>query len=134
MNTGALAILMVFGCPTAVLLVALYVRYRAMQARHRERMTAIEKGVSLEDLARLDAFPCSPGRIFLLRGLLWLLPGLALALCLLVLTPVLFDGPRTVAWLGIIPAAVGLAYLVFYWLEQRDGDRETARLPLSSGR
>jgi len=126
MDRQALAVFMVFGCPTLVLLAALLVRYLAAQMRHRERLAAIEKGVDLAALSLPDSFPLDTWRLYLLRGLIWLLSGLAIALCLLVLTPSLFDGPRTAALLGFIPAGVGLAYLIFYWTEGQRAEEEKA--------
>lgn len=124
MDKGALAILMVFGCPTLIVLGALWFRYHSVQLRHRERMTAMEKGIDLTALTMSDPFRIQSYRAYLLRGLLWLLTGLAITLCLAVLTPPLFDGPRTTALLGLIPVFVGIAYLIFYWTENRRAEAE----------
>jgi cadmium resistance protein CadD (predicted permease) len=71
-----------------------------------------------------DPFRIQNYRAYLLRGLLWLLAGLAITLCLAVLTPPLFDGPRATALLGLIPVFVGIAYLIFYWTESRRAEAE----------
>lgn len=119
MDKGTIAILMVFGCPTLIVIGALLFRYRSVQLRHQERLTAMEKGIDLTVLALSDPFRIQNYRAYLLRGLLWLLAGLAITLCLAVLTPPLFDGPRSTALLGLIPVSVGVAYLIFYWSENR---------------
>lgn len=119
MDKGMVAILMVFGCPTLIVIGALLFRYRSVQLRHQERLAAMEKGIDLTTLALSDPFRIQNYRAYLLRGLLWLLAGLAITLCLAVLTPPLFDGPRTTALLGLIPVSVGVAYLIFYWSENR---------------
>lgn len=126
MDKGALAILMVFGCPTLVVIAALLFRYRSLQMRHGERLTAMEKGIDLATLSLSDAFQIQTYRVYLLRGLIWLLTGLAIGLCLLVLTPPLFDGPRSVGLFGLIPVGVGLAYLIFYRVEDRRMQTEGA--------
>lgn len=117
MDNGMVAILMVFGCPTLIVIGALWFRLRSVQLRHQERLTAMEKGIDLAALALSDPFRIQNYRAYLLRGLLWLLSGLAIVLCLAVLTPPLFDGPRTTSLLGLIPVSVGVAYLIFYWVE-----------------
>ena len=54
----------------------LYLRYRRRELQHKERMAAIEKGVALPDLTDIEAGP----RIYLLRGMIWLLGGIALSI------------------------------------------------------
>jgi len=61
---------------------ALYMRFRRRELQHKERMAAIEKGVTLPDLTDVETGP----RIYLLRGLIWLLSGIALSVFLLVLS------------------------------------------------
>lgn len=61
---------------------ALYLRFRRRELQHKERMAAIEKGVALPDLTDVEAGP----RIYLLRGMIWLLSGIALSVCLLVVS------------------------------------------------
>jgi hypothetical protein len=79
---------------------------------HRERMTALEKGLPVP--VEFWEPPSLTSRTYLLRGLIWLVVGLAL--------PVLFvamwlaEG-RTdskflaLATMGIVPLGVGAAYL-----------------------
>lgn len=135
MAIGLVSILMVFGCPTLIVIGALLFRYRSVQLRHRERLAAMEKGVDLTTLALSDPFHIQNYRAYLLRGLLWLLAGVAITICLAVLMPPLFDGPRATALLGLIPVSVGLAYLIFYRSEsQRAGGEEPQHETLSMTR
>lgn len=62
-----------------VTVAALYFRYRNLQLLHQERMAAIEKGTTVP-LGRTLA-PWSP-RVYLLRGLIWSMSGIALAVFL----------------------------------------------------
>jgi hypothetical protein len=130
-------------------LAALAFRHRRAELRHKERLLAMEKGMELPAEPFGPSAPWSP-RVHLLRGLLWLFTGVALAVtCLgisLTSRPVSAatriaqaqslrsrgateeevrqyfreaanrkGGPSPgVAFLGLIPSAVGLAYLVFY--------------------
>ena len=65
-----------------VLVYALYLRFRRRELQHKERMAAIEKGVALPDLTDIEAGP----RMYLLRGMIWLLSGITLSVFLLVLS------------------------------------------------
>jgi hypothetical protein len=89
--------------------------------RHKERMAAIDKGLDLppDPLAervsavrRLNGAGGGSGSRYLLRGLVWLGVGLAIALS----DSFLGDGFRAYGWIG---AAVGVAYLIYYALEGR---------------
>jgi hypothetical protein len=87
--------------------------------RHKERMAAIDKGLDLPpdplteraNIARKLNGGGSGSR-YLLRGLVWLGAGLAIALS----DNFLGDGFRAYGWIG---AAVGVAYLIYYALEGR---------------
>jgi hypothetical protein len=82
-----------------------------IELRHKERMAAIDKGLDLPP----DPVPLE--RVsrprYLLRGLVWLGVGLALVFA----GKPLFDEQANA--FGWIPAAVGLAYLIFYAIEGR---------------
>lgn len=80
---------------------------------HKERMAAIEKG--------MDVPPLPPelfhrgGRTsadFLRRGIVWLLIGGSLLIAMLL------EGTHG-AMYALIPAAIGLANLIFYFLQRR---------------
>ena len=127
----------------------LYMRFRRRELQHKERMAAIEKGVALPDLTDIEASP----RIYLLRGMIWLLSGIALSVFLVVVSATArfprsaeerfreadriarLGGtaeqiqqaqndtspyerlPYAVSLVGLIPVAVGVAYLVFHRVE-----------------
>ena len=79
---GFAELVVFLGIFTIVFLIpALYFRYRKQMLVHAERMAALEKG------APLPAQPHEPGpwtpRVYLLRGLIWLLGGLGLIVFLL---------------------------------------------------
>jgi hypothetical protein len=152
---AAIAIVMVLFCALAVTLASLYLRHRNQQMFHQERMAALEKGATI---------PVAPGpaswtsRVYLLRGLIWTMTGLALVVCLYGISLAIetehhtsaetkayqaqniarnldvpidqarqivekdaaqrnSGSPMAVSMLGLIPLAVGLAYLVFYFTE-----------------
>ncbi len=78
--------------------------------RHKERLAAIEKGLDLPPEA-VDAETSRPR--FLLRGLIWTFVG-----CAGYFTLGAVAGEEE-ATLACIPFAVGLAYLVYYFVEGR---------------
>jgi hypothetical protein len=114
----------------AALIVWIVVWYRRRMheadCRHKERMAAIEKGLELppESLPQPQQMPRSR---YLLRGLIWLGVGLA----------VTFGGHD---WLrapmggsGWIAVAVGVAYLIFYFVEGRTASAPKGEEPASGG-
>ncbi len=80
---------------------------------HQERMAAIEKGIDLPPIPEAffaeDSKARSPHR-GLATGLVWLFIGLALLVALF------FNHQGTVALYALIPVAVGLAYLIYYFV------------------
>jgi hypothetical protein len=143
-----IALLLVLAAVT--LIWALHVRYRQRELVHRERMSAIEKGVPLPE-SREAGTP----RIYLLRGMIWLFAGISLSALLLGVSlttghsrsyrerlitseqfrrmgaspeqvqQLLTDNtpepalPLGVCLLGLVPAGVGIAYLIFYRVERK---------------
>jgi len=99
------------------------------ELHHKERMAAIEKGMEVPplppELFRDPRRRREPAD-YLRRGLVLLLVGIAIVIALLV-TP--GAGPQAAFW-GLLPAAVGLAQLIFYFVERRrlranpDADRQ----------
>lgn len=82
--------------------------------RHKERMAAIEKGIDLPpDPPEMDIRRPR----FLLKGLVWSFTGAAVYAALDALA-----GAEE-AKLGLIPVAVGLAYLVYYAVQGRKEER-----------
>jgi hypothetical protein len=100
-------------------MLALWIDYRKkrdiFELHHKERMLAIERGMEVPPLPdallapdqRDDAKNSVPGD-YLRRGLLWLLVGIALSIAL-----AWNASFKTATW-GLIPIAVGLAYLIFF--------------------
>jgi hypothetical protein len=105
-----IAVSVSFGALIVWIVLAHKRRMHGVECRHKERMAAIEKGMDL------PPEPPQPEQVpllsrYLLRGLIWLGIGLALAV-----------GARD--WLqdsmggaGWIPIAVGAAYLIFYLVQ-----------------
>src|SRR5687767_7877276 len=149
---------LVFGAfllASAAALVAwgLMLRFRRREIQHREWMAALEKGVPLPDLSRLEN-AMNGARTYLLRGSIWLACGLTLTVFLIGVWMTsgdrpsldeqirqardlgytqeeirgMVDGwrrealsrastpefPLGLTFVGIVPAGIGIAYLVFY--------------------
>jgi len=85
------------------------------QLHHAERMAAIEKGIDVPPLPpeffgdRKDR-KCLP-TAYLRRGFMWLLIGIAV-------TTALWGTHDEDAWWGLVPVAVGIAYLLSYVVER----------------
>jgi len=92
-----------------------YRRKREMyELHHKERMAAIEKGIEVPplsgDFVQLRKRRSTPGDL-LRRGLILLFVGLALVVAM-------SYEQHQLSWWGLLPAAVGLAYLVSYFVER----------------
>ena len=107
----------VFGVGIGMLSLFLdYRKKREMFAmHHKERMAAIEKGMEVPPLPpeffRDNRRARVPGDS-LRRGLILLLVGLAITIAL-------FDSTRRNYLWGLLPAAMGLANLLYYYFETR---------------
>lgn len=119
-----LGIVFSLGSTLAIVIVWLTLNYRRrrrlMELYHVERMAAIERGMELPPLP-LELIAGSPRRRrgSLLPGLVWSLVGLALI--------VSFgrgqeDGEALVV--GLVPLGVGLAYLIYYFVEGRKVEQQ----------
>lgn len=86
-----------------------------VEANHRERMAAIERGMELPVLPESFYQGVKPARrsSYLLPGLIWLFVGIGL---LVALGAVAGDEVR---YFGLIPIGVGLAFLIYYFVEGR---------------
>ena len=101
-------------------MLAIYLSYRKRRDLfahyHQERMAAIEKGIDCppwpDRLLADDETPAPPRR-HLLTGLVWLFIGLAA----MVAVYATFDLSR--ALFGLIPVGIGLAHLIYYFVEGR---------------
>ncbi|HEU4603133.1 MAG TPA: DUF6249 domain-containing protein [Steroidobacteraceae bacterium] len=121
------------GFPLAVSIVTLVLRHKTrrqlIERYHAERMAAIEHGMELPpwspELLESQSKPRRP-RTSLLPGLVWFFIGIALLFVLRVAA----DEGR---YLGLIPAAVGLAYLVYYFVEGREIERKQIDEELKKG-
>jgi len=86
-----------------------------VEANHKERLAAIERGMELPPMP--DAFfqSMKPARrsSYLLPGLIWLFVGIGLFVAL---DAVAGNAVRS---FGLIPIGVGLAFLVYYFVEGR---------------
>ena len=123
MRTEELALLIpiisvIMGIGVAML--AIYLGYRKrkdlLDHYHQERMAAIEKGIECppwpDRLLGDENAPASPRR-HLLKGLVWLFIGLGG----MVAVYVAIDHEHAL-W-GLIPAGIGLAHLIYYFVEGR---------------
>lgn len=116
------AIVMSLSIPIVFALVDYKRRRDVVEAHHRERLAAIERGIDIAPLP--ESFYNPPGANkrprHLLTGLVWLFIGIALFLAL---GAVAGDGVR---FFALVPAGVGLAFLIYYFVE---GRKEQAALP-----
>jgi hypothetical protein len=112
----------VFGIGIGIVSIVMNHRQRAlrMELRHKERLAAMDKGLELppETLdPSLDPVNTRPRH--LLRGLIWTFAGAAFAAMLY------HVAGHDEAWIGGVPVAIGLGYLIFYVVE---GRRETTAI------
>ena len=111
------AIVMSLAIPIVYTIMDYRRRRDIVEAHHRERLAAIERGVDIPALPESFYQPISrrPPRTgsTLLPGLIWLFVGIGLFIAL---GAVAGDG---VKYFGMIPAGIGLAYLIYYAVEGR---------------
>jgi membrane-bound metal-dependent hydrolase YbcI (DUF457 family) len=128
MNEDAIAVLIPLTAIFMSLLIPIVfaiVDYRRrrdiVEANHKERMAAIERGMEVPQLPESFYLSMKPQRrsSYLLPGLIWLFIGLGLFVAL---GAVAGD---EVKYFGLIPTGVGLAFLIYYFVEGR-------KLPLPS--
>jgi len=86
-----------------------------VEATHKERMAAIERGMELPPMPEALFQSMKPARrsSYLLPGLIWLFVGIGLFTAL---SAVAGDEVR---YFGLIPIGVGLAFLIYYFVEGR---------------
>ena len=116
------AIVFTFGIPGIVLVVWFTLNYhkrrRLMELHHAERMAAIERGMDIPPLPiELIDGRSTPKRrrSALLPGLIWAFIGLAF-----VVGALTHGGEDMPVFAGLIPLGVGLAYLIYYFVEGRN--------------
>ncbi len=89
-------------------------RRDVVEANHKERMAAIERGMELPALPESFYLAAKPRRSgYLLPGLVWLFVGIALFLALGAVAG------EDVRLFGLIPVGVGAAFLIYYVVEGR---------------
>ncbi len=86
-----------------------------VEANHKERMAAIERGMEVPQLPESFYLSMKPARrsSYLLPGLIWLFVGVGLFVALGAVAG------EDVRFFGLIPAGVGLAFLIYYFVEGR---------------
>jgi hypothetical protein len=111
-------IIFAVGLPLSIPIVFAVLNYRKrrrlMELHHAERMAAIERGMDLPPLplALIDGESRRRRRTSLLPGLVWLFVGLAVLISMRSIA-------EEEALFGLIPTGVGLAYLIYYFVEGR---------------
>ena len=106
------AIIMSLSIPIVFAITDYRRRRDIVESSHKERMAAIERGMEVPPLPD-DVFDSVKRPRHLLVGMVWLFIGLGL----MVLFGSLVEDEPGVKFLGLIPAGIGLAYLVYYFVE-----------------
>jgi hypothetical protein len=118
---------------TAIVIVALIVfvafrQYLSHHRRimiHRERLTAIEKGVTLPPVEQeVRRSNINVQRILLLAGLIWISLGIAAfvtlsALVMMATTKFTEELPRGIQYVAIAPIGIGIAHLIVLLVGRR---------------
>ncbi|MGH8325202.1 MAG: DUF6249 domain-containing protein [Steroidobacteraceae bacterium] len=113
------AVVCAVGLPLSIPIIYIILSYlrrrRTLELHHAERMAAIERGMEIPPLPP-DIWGPRNSRSTLLPGLIWLLVGLALTAGLYGSNG--FGMSGFTVW-GLVPTAVGIAYLIHYFVEGR---------------
>jgi hypothetical protein len=109
------AIIMSLSIPIVYAIIDYRRRRDIIDAHHKERMAAIDRGIELAPLPESFYLSLKPARrsSYLLPGLVWLFIGIGLSLALDAVAG------SDVARFGLIPAGVGAALLIYYFVEGR---------------
>jgi hypothetical protein len=110
------AIVMSLAIPIVYAIVDYRRRRDIVEAHHRERMAAIERGMELAPLPESFFMGLEKKRrpgTTLLAGLVWLFIGIGLYMGLAAVAG------RDVANFALIPSGIGLAFLIYYFVEGR---------------
>lgn len=113
-----LGVIFAVGLPLSIPIVYIALNYRKrkrlMELSHAERMAAIERGMEVPPLPiELIDGRSNRRRSSLLPGLVWFFIGLA------VVAGTLSIGDDMPIVFGLVPLAIGLAYLIYYAVEGR---------------
>jgi hypothetical protein len=109
------AIVMSLMIPIVLSIVDYKRRKDIVEANHKERLAAIERGMEIPALPESFYLPMKPQRrsSYLLPGLVWLFIGIGLFVALGAVAG------HDVQYFGLIPIGVGLALLIYYFVEGR---------------
>ena len=111
-----IAIVMSLSIPIVFAIVDYRRRRDIVEAHHRERMAAIERGMEIAPLPESFFIGLEKKRrpgASLLTGLVWLFIGVGLYMGLAAVAG------RDVANFALIPVGIGVAFLVYYFFEGR---------------
>lgn len=87
-----------------------------VEAHHKERLAAIERGMEIPPLPEAFFKPLEKNDRprHLLTGMIWLFVGIGVGVFLYAVAG------DDVAFIGLIPAGVGVAFLIYYFVEGRN--------------
>jgi Domain of unknown function (DUF6249) len=107
------AIVMSLGIPIIYQILDYRRRRDVVEAHHKERMAAIERGMDLPALPEAFYSPLDRNKRprHLLTGMIWFFIGVALFLALGAVAG------EDVRFFGLIPTGIGLAFLIYYFIE-----------------
>lgn len=120
--------IIVFGAflvPIGIVAVTSYFSHKRLEMVHRERMAALEKGVTppgeltdpeKDEQGKPEGDKAPPN--YLRRGLFWFCPGAGLvAFCLIALEDVMAAIRLPIMGVSVVCAGIGAAYLVIFMVE-----------------
>lgn len=109
------AIIMSLSIPIVFAVIDYRRRRDIVEAHHKERMAAIERGMELPPLPEtfFRSFNYDRKPRHLLTGMIWTFVGAGLFVALQEVAG------RDVAWFALMPIGVGLALLIYYFVEGR---------------
>jgi hypothetical protein len=109
------AIVMSLAIPIVFAIVDYRKRKVIVEAHHKERLAAIERGMEVPPLpdAFFQSFKPARRSSYLLPGLIWLFVGIGLTFALGAVAG------ENVRLFGLIPVGVGVAFLIYYLVEGR---------------
>jgi len=102
-----------------------WLRHQQRAMVHRERLSALEKGIDLPAWSEETASRFDVGLVLLLSGLIWLAMGLGgmLAAFVIVSQPQIQSMPEAppphIALIGLPVALIGVAHLLVYGIRRR---------------
>ena len=96
-----------------------WLRHQRRVLVHRERLAAVEKGITLPPLEQeVRRSSWNVQRIILLAGLTWISIGIGAFVTLSALlafpSKVTEDIPRGMQWIGLAPFCIGLSHVIVY--------------------